>query len=158
MNECKNIRLYKADKPRLRSRTQNICFLISISAFNLKLMVKITSIFYRFLRIAWPDIFSPSDHFPMLIHGHMFFFYVMTAWLWVMFDVDVAHLGLLWIIVGGFGCQYNYVCSVSITPQGSKLRYICFKISHLIVLVLSKIGGTQRLFSVKYLFGEANVA
>ena len=33
---------------------------------TLKLMVKITSIFgsYRFLRIAWHDIFSLSDHFP----------------------------------------------------------------------------------------------
>ena len=31
------------------------------------------------------------------------FFYVMAAWLWVMFDVDVAHLGLLWIIVGRVG-------------------------------------------------------
>ena len=31
------------------------------------------------------------------------FFYVMAAWLWLMFDVDVAHLGLLWIIEGGFG-------------------------------------------------------
>ena len=57
--------LYKADTPRQRSRTQNICFLISISAVILKLMVKITSIFgpYRFL-VAWHDIFSLSDHFP----------------------------------------------------------------------------------------------
>ena len=31
----------------------------------------------------------------------------------------------------------NYVCNVSITPQGSKLRYICYKISHLVTLVLS---------------------
>ena len=68
MNEWKNIHcmLYKADTPRLRSMMQNICFLISISAVTLKLMVKITSIFgsYRFLRIAWHDIFSLSDHFP----------------------------------------------------------------------------------------------
>ena len=61
--------LYKADTPRLRSTMQNICFLISISAVTLKLMVKITSIFgsYRFLRIAWHDIFllsDLSDHFP----------------------------------------------------------------------------------------------
>ena len=68
MNEWKNIHwmLYKADTPRLRSMMQNICFLISISAVTLKLMAKITSIFgsYRFLRIAWHDIFSLSDHFP----------------------------------------------------------------------------------------------
>ena len=71
MNEWKNIHclLYKADTPRLRSTMQNICFLISISAVTLKLMVKITSIFgsYRFLRIAWHDIFllsDLSDHFP----------------------------------------------------------------------------------------------
>ena len=36
--------LYKADTPRQQSRMQNICFLISISAVILKLMVKITSI------------------------------------------------------------------------------------------------------------------
>ena len=69
MNEWKNIHcmLYKADTPRLRSMMQNICFLISISAVTLKLMVKITSIFgsYRFLRIAWHDIFSLSDNFPL---------------------------------------------------------------------------------------------
>ena len=56
MNELKNIHsmLYKADTPCLRSTMQNICFLISISAVTLKLMVKITSIFgsCRFLRIA----------------------------------------------------------------------------------------------------------
>ena len=34
---------YQADTTRLRSRTQNVCFLISISAAILKLMVKITS-------------------------------------------------------------------------------------------------------------------
>ena len=41
-------------RPRLQSKTQNICFVISISAVILKLMVKIPSIFgsYRFLRIA----------------------------------------------------------------------------------------------------------
>ena len=51
-------------RPRLQSRTQNICFVISISAVILKRMVKITSIFgsYRFLRIAWHDIFSLSYH------------------------------------------------------------------------------------------------
>ena len=56
MNELKNIHsmLHKADTPCLRSTMQNICFLISISAVTLKLMVKITSIFgsYRFLRKA----------------------------------------------------------------------------------------------------------
>ena len=42
-------------RPRLQRRTQNICFVISISAVILKRMVKITSIFgsCRFLRIAW---------------------------------------------------------------------------------------------------------
>ena len=46
MNEWKNIHsmLYKADTPRLLSTMQNICFLLSISAVTLKLMVKITSI------------------------------------------------------------------------------------------------------------------
>ena len=41
--------------PRLQGRMQNICFVISISAAILKLMVKITSISssYTFLRIAW---------------------------------------------------------------------------------------------------------
>ena len=41
-------------RPRLQNRTQNICFVISISAVILKRMVKITSIFgsYSFLRIA----------------------------------------------------------------------------------------------------------
>ena len=49
-------------RPRLQSRKQNICFVISISAVILKRMVKITSIFglYRFLRIALHDIFSLS--------------------------------------------------------------------------------------------------
>ena len=105
MNECKNIMLYKADTPRLVSRTPNTCFLISISASILKLMVKITSIFfsYRFLRIAWPDIFLLSDHFPTPNPRLLCFFNVMAAWLWVMFDVDVAHLGLLWIIVDRIG-------------------------------------------------------
>ena len=61
MNEWKSIHcmLYKADTPRLRSTMQKIRFLISISAVTLKLIVKITSIFgsYRFLKIAWHDIF-----------------------------------------------------------------------------------------------------
>ena len=50
--------------PRLQSRTQNICFVISISDVILKRMVKITSIFgsYSFLRIALHDIFSLSHH------------------------------------------------------------------------------------------------
>ena len=49
-------------RPRLQSRTQNICFVISISAVILKRMAKITSIFgsYSFLRIALHDIFSLS--------------------------------------------------------------------------------------------------
>ena len=61
-----NYALQKADKPRLRSSTQNICSVISISAIILKQMIKITSIFfsYRFLRIAWHYILSLSDHFP----------------------------------------------------------------------------------------------
>ena len=60
-----NCALQNADtRSRLQSRTQNIYFVISISAVILKLMVKITSIFgsYRFLRIAWHDIFSVSHH------------------------------------------------------------------------------------------------
>ena len=59
--------LQKADTPRLQGRTQNVCSLISISGVILKLfVVKITSIFvsYRFLRMAWHDIFSLSAHFP----------------------------------------------------------------------------------------------
>ena len=36
-------------RPRLQSRTQNICFVISISAVILKQMVKITSIFRSFV-------------------------------------------------------------------------------------------------------------
>ena len=50
--------------PRLQRRMQNICFVTSISAVILKLMVKITSISssYTFLRIAWHDIFSLSQH------------------------------------------------------------------------------------------------
>ena len=40
-----NYALQNADtRPRLKSRTQNICFVISISAVILKLMVKITAI------------------------------------------------------------------------------------------------------------------
>ena len=52
-------------RPRLQSRMQNTCFVISISAVTLKVMVKITSISgsYRFLRITWHDIFSLSQHF-----------------------------------------------------------------------------------------------
>ena len=60
-----NYALQNADtRPRLQSRTQNICFVISISAVILKRMVKITSIFgsYSFLRIALHDIFSLSHH------------------------------------------------------------------------------------------------
>ena len=60
-----NYALQNADTcPRLQSRMQNICFVISISAVILKLMVKITSISssYRFLRKAWHDIFSLSQH------------------------------------------------------------------------------------------------
>ena len=60
-----NYALQNADTcPCLRSRMQNICFVISISAVILKLMVKITSISSsdRFLRIAWHDIFSLSQH------------------------------------------------------------------------------------------------
>ena len=50
--------------PRLPSRTQNICFVFSVSAVILKRMVKITSILgsYRFLRIAWHDILLLSHH------------------------------------------------------------------------------------------------
>ena len=41
-------------RPRLQSRTQNICFVISISAVIFKRIVKITSIFgsYRFLTLT----------------------------------------------------------------------------------------------------------
>ena len=51
-------------RPRLQRRTQNICFVISISAVILKRIVKITSIFgsYSFLRIALHDISSLSHH------------------------------------------------------------------------------------------------
>ena len=50
--------------PRLQRRMQNVCFVISISAAILRLMVKITSISssYTFLRIAWHDIFALSQH------------------------------------------------------------------------------------------------
>ena len=51
------------------------------------------------IKNSWPDIFSLSDHFPTPNPRLLCFFNVMVAWLWVMFDVDVAHLGLLWIIV-----------------------------------------------------------
>ena len=62
-----NYALEKANtRPRLQSSTQHICSDISISAVILKLMVGITSIFgsYRFLRIAWHDIFLLSRHLP----------------------------------------------------------------------------------------------
>ena len=51
-------------RPRLQSRTQNICFVISISDVILKRMVKISSILgsYSFLRTALHDIFSLSHH------------------------------------------------------------------------------------------------
>ena len=66
MNEWKNIIvLYKTPIHVLvRKVGRKTCFVISISAVILKLMVKITSIFgsYRFLRIAWHDIFSLSHH------------------------------------------------------------------------------------------------
>ena len=57
-----NYAFQKAEtRPRLQSRTQNICFVISISAV---ILVKITSIFgsFSFLRIALHDIFSLSHH------------------------------------------------------------------------------------------------
>ena len=39
-----------------------------------------------------------------VIYGGLLNFYVMAACLWVyILDVDVAHLGLLWMIVGRFG-------------------------------------------------------
>ena len=63
MNE-QNYTLKNADtRPRLHRRKQNICFVISISAVILKLMIKMTSIFgsSRFLRIAWHETFSLSD-------------------------------------------------------------------------------------------------
>ena len=65
MNERTKLCLQNADKrPRLHRRKQNICFVISISAVILKLMIKITFIFgsSRFLRIAWYETFSLSDH------------------------------------------------------------------------------------------------
>ena len=51
-------------RPGLQSRTQDICFVLSISSVILKRMVKITPIFgsYSFLRIALHDIFSLSHH------------------------------------------------------------------------------------------------
>ena len=61
----RNYAFQNADtRPRLQSRTQNICFVIPISAVILKRMVKITSIYgsYSFLRIALHDIFSLSHH------------------------------------------------------------------------------------------------
>ena len=69
MNEWKNIimfyKLYKTTVHVLVCKVgRKTCFVISISAVILKLMVKITSIFgsYRFLRIAWHDIFLLSHH------------------------------------------------------------------------------------------------
>ena len=61
MNGWKNIivlykRLENDDtRPRLQSRTQNVCFVISISAIILKLTVKITYIFGSFFNnsMAW---------------------------------------------------------------------------------------------------------
>ena len=65
MNEWKNlIMLYKLYKTTVHVLVCKVghktCFVTSISAVILKLMVKITSIFgsYKFLRIAWHDIFS----------------------------------------------------------------------------------------------------
>ena len=61
----RNYAFQNADtRPRLQIRTQNICFVISISAVILKRMVKITSIFgsCSFLRIALHDIFALSHH------------------------------------------------------------------------------------------------
>ena len=49
-------------RPRLQSRTQNICFVISISAVILKRMVTSTFGSNSFLRIALHDIFSLSHH------------------------------------------------------------------------------------------------
>ena len=73
-----NYAFQNADKrPRLQSRTQNICFVISISAVILKRMVKITSIFgsYSFLRIALHETFSLSH-------------YVLASWnLYILFPV-----------------------------------------------------------------------
>ena len=71
MNGWKNIivlykRLENDDtRPRLQSRTQNICFVISISAIILKLIVKITYIFGSFFKnsMAWHFVTftSPSS-------------------------------------------------------------------------------------------------
>ena len=49
-------------RPRLQSRTQNICFVISISAVILKRMVTSTFGSNSFLRIALHDTFSLSHH------------------------------------------------------------------------------------------------
>ena len=59
-------------RPRLQSRTHNICFVISISAVILKRIVKITSIFgsYSFLRIELHDIFSLSH--PLLASWNLY--------------------------------------------------------------------------------------
>ena len=49
-------------RPRLQRRTQNICFVDFRRYFEAN--GQITSIFgsYRFLRIAWQDVFSLSHH------------------------------------------------------------------------------------------------
>ena len=75
-----NYALQNADTcPRLQSRMQNICFVISISAVILKLMVKITSISSscRFWRIAWHDIFSLSRY--LLASWNLYIFCVAES-------------------------------------------------------------------------------
>ena len=68
MNEWKKIHcmLYKAI--HLACKVQNICFLISIKAVTLKLMVKKNYIHFWLIQVlknsTWHDIFSLSDHFP----------------------------------------------------------------------------------------------
>ena len=66
MNEWKNIiMLFKTPIHVLVCNVgHKTCYVISISAVILKRMVNITPIFgsYRFLRIAWHDIFSLSHH------------------------------------------------------------------------------------------------
>ena len=72
MNARTYIVCFQSDTPHLRLevRRKTDVFLSRCRYFStviLKLMVKITSIFgsYRFLRIAWGDILSLSDHFPV---------------------------------------------------------------------------------------------
>ncbi|CAH3175080.1 unnamed protein product [Porites lobata] len=62
--ETRGVTIPALNDSRYIGATQNICFVISISAVILKRMVKITSIFgsYSFLRIALHDIFSLSHH------------------------------------------------------------------------------------------------